>query len=335
MQRSAMSCVLSLSILSVPVFAPESLFGPKTGLQVERSVESSWTTELESWSVRMNGQDVPSEYLPKLQLLSVDTMNAEVLDEYLESGGGRPLRLRREYSELKAEVVDTMTLDTQAPMVSKRKGSSALEACVVVFDEREVATERRQLEYGECDKALLEALEIDLDFTAFLPPDADAKTWNVPSARFNVFSREFGGVHFVYDVPSEQNYIDEEQLEKNASGEWRLTRGETRTVDGVALAVFGLEGTFESHSELDSELKHVPVAEGPTRESAVHSVEVRGELLWNPSEGRMHGLSLRGESKLEHTTTTVAQSAAGEPVYEQRMHFTGDVTFSIRTETAD
>lgn len=329
MLRTTLAFASTLPVLASTAQAPDARFAPKSGLEVERRIERTFESRLDSWSARMGGERIPSEFLPKLELESSETLELVLVDEHLTARDGRPIKLRREFRSLGGSSASKVVLDGQTVHEGTRQGSSALESCVVLFDED--AKVPRTLEYGECDAALLGPLAIDLDWTAFLPRDASAASWKVAAREFHPFQRALGGIELQFEDLGQDEHVDRAQLERNVEGEWRVTRGAQREIDGRRVALFTLEGKFSSHCEVAGELRNVPVAQGKTNERSEELIELTGELEWDLERNVLAGLELDGTTRLEHSTKTLESNAGGAPVYEQDMLFTGDFSFAVRT----
>lgn len=313
--------------LAVVAFASVPRFAPNPGTKAAKALEWTITSHLDSWTATMGGNPVPPQYLPKLELDGKNVRKLEWSDEWLACADGAPLRLRRKFETLAATETNVMKMNGQASE-SERKATSPLAGCTVLFDERAKPEARRVLESGECAAEALDPLTIDLDFTGFLVGAGD-KEWTVGTTAFNPFDKRFGGLDFVWDTPSEDTHVDDEQLETHAKGEWKVRPAGARTQDGRELVVLTLEGRFTTTCELDGELEHVPVASGPTREVSTLSLEVEGELLWDAKASIPAACTLSGKQTLLHVTRTVAETD-GNAAYEQRMEFSGTVALDFR-----
>ena len=327
--------LLASPLVARPLEFGDGLFAPEKGLKVERATKSSFDLELDTWTVQMNGQPVPEEYLPQLGVKSHSESLVRTLDTYLACADGKPTSLRRAFLELSAKRSHEVSLNGAPQSSGERIGTSALQGCVVLFDERaKEAGERRKLEQGKCDQALADALEIDEDLTEFLPPDAKSNAWDVPASAFNLFDENLRGIEFTYDKPEEQTHSDPVQFAHNAEGKWHVERGEARDEAGVHVLPLKITGKLKTFSEIESELKNVPVASGPTSERGDMTLDVKGEIVWDLQHHVLQSVKIEGASAMTYKTTTKKLGDSGEPAYEQEMNFKGTLTLAIETKIA-
>ena len=327
--------ILASPFAAHPFDAGDALFAPEKGLKVERTAKSSFAIELDEWTVQMNGQAVPEEYLPQLGVTSHDESLVRTVDTYLASADGKPTSMRRAFESLSSKKTHEVSINDAPQPSSERLGTSALQGCVVLLDERaKEAGERHKLEQGKCDQALVDALVIDWDLTEFLPPDAKTSAWDVPASALNLFDSKMRGIEFTYDKPEEQTHSDPAQLAHNADGKWHVERGEARDEAGVHVLPLKVTGKLTTFSEIESELKNVPVASGPTTERGEMTLEVKGEILWDLQHHVLHSVALEGHASMKYTTKTKEDGPSGSPAYEQEMTFKGDMTLAIETTIA-
>jgi hypothetical protein len=313
----------------------ELAFAPAPGLKVERTAHSESSYELESWSCAMNGQPVPEQYLPKLDVRAEEVWELRILDTHLASADGKPTRVRRAFERASATKIEEVSVDGVKQESGERTGTTALEGCVVLFDDGAAADARRKLEQGECDQALVDALTTDLDLTDFLPRDAKASAWEVPLSALNLFEERSGGIEFTFDGADEDDHVDAGQLERNAEGTWRVQRGEPRQHEGVRVVPLALAGKLSTHSEIDGELVGVPVASGPTTERAELTIEATGELLWDVEHHVLRALALEGAATMVLHTRTKQESSSGTPAYSQDMTFRGRTTIAVEAKIVE
>ena len=321
MLRTLLVPLAALTLVSAPRFAPAA------GAKASKTLSWTSSSTLDDWTATMGGNPVPSQYLPKLELDGKHERKLGWNDEWLASADGAPVRVRREFIELACTETNVMKMSEQS-FESVRKATSPLAGCTVLLDERAKPDARRVLEDGECAKEHLAALAIDLDFSAFVA-GAGESGWTVGLEAFNPFDDGLGGLSWEWDKPSEDTHVDDAQLVANAEGEWKVRLADTREVDGRKLAVLALEGKFTTRCELDGELKHVPVASGPTREVSDYTLDVRGELLWDLKASIPAACALEGKLEFVHVTRTVTETN-GQAAYEQRMNFSGGMTLEFR-----
>jgi hypothetical protein len=329
MLRRVLSAVASGSILVGRLASGDVAYGPENGLTVERSLRRVMTLELESWSCRTNGQPVPAEYLPKLELSATTEWKLDVRDEHLAAAGGKPTRMRRAFSGAEVEERTDFKLNGESMAANERGGTSKLAGCVVLFDETAAESERRKLERGECSLELLGALPIDVDLTAFLPTSSDAQAWEVESAALNLMAEDLAGVVCEFTEPEDEVHTDDAELAERWGGVWKVTRGGERKEAGFRVLELKLAGEFTTSCDMASELKDVPVASGPTTETAELKVVAQGALLWNLETRTLHAADVEATYTMLHRTVTDAKSESGVPAYDPDMNFRGTLRGTI------
>lgn len=317
-----MSKLLCLAALFSLCASDPLRYRPAEGLGVERRLSGDFELRLRDWNVQMNGREVPSQYLPELEIEIGVHSRLLALDELREAREGRPVKLRREYSELACR------RDTAVAVNGAEGGSSgavdakpSLPPCAIVFQAADGdAQGLRRPESGEIDSAVLEALELDLDFTALLPVGDDER-WDAELSALNPFDPKLAGVSFRFADDEDDIGAPAEQLLANATGMWRLERAGERDENGLALCVVKLEGDFKTHGERRTELKNVPVASGEADERTDYECSIEGELVWNATHGVLHSLHWSSEGLMRVRTVRVRDGSGSDTAYEHTMNF--------------
>lgn len=328
-----MSPILALIVFAPTLPAPrcdELSFAPEKHLVVEKTFRGSGEFEFEGWTVLMNGEPVPPQYLPKLEIVSGDGGELVVRDEYLASAEGAPATLRREYLSAAATRTERVSVNGESEG-GERDGTCKLEGCVVLFDETGDQP-RRTLEHGECAAETLDALEIDLDLTAFLPRAGEAGEWKREARELNLMDPTWGGVEFEFEPMEHDGASDPAQLAATFAGTWRVVRGGTREVEGRRVIALALAGEFTSSCTVDGELRDIPVASGPTTETTRFELTAEGELLWDLDKHVLHSLELDARGFMHNQTATTANGASGKPVYSHDMQFRGSMSIALATQ---
>lgn len=328
-----MTPILALIVCTPAVLAPrwsELSFAPEKHLVLEKTIRGRGEFEFEDWTVLMNGQPVPSQYLPTLEVIASDVAEFVVRDEYLASAEGAPTKLRREFVSATASRVEKVSVNGESEG-GERAGSCELEGCVVLLDETGDGP-RRTLEHGECATETLDALEIDLDLTALLPRAGEADEWKREAGALNLMDDGWGRVECAFEPMEHDSARDPAQLVKSFDGTWQVVRGDTREVGGRRVLALALSGKFTSSCTVDGELRNVPVASGPTKETTSFELEAEGELLWDLDKHVLHSLEVEARGFMHNQTATTANGASGEPVYSHDMKFRGALTLALATK---
>lgn len=306
-------------------------YRPAEGLEVERRLTGDFELRLADWSVTMNGSVVPSEYLPELQIEVGVHSSLVALDELRAARDGRPSKLRRVYSELAGRMDTDVSVNGTPDKTSGAKDARpSLPPCAVVFEAGEGEDHGlRKPEGVEIDDDVLNALELDLDFTAFLPV-GDDEEWDVAVAALNPFDAKLAGVNFSFDKGENELGAPPEQLCANATGMWRAERTGEREEQGLRLCVVRLEGDFKTHGERRTELVDVPVVSGAADERTDYDCTVEGELVWNATRGVLHSLRWTSEGRMRVRTVRVRDGSGTDAAYEHTMNFACKSEFSAQ-----
>ena len=330
-----MSPIVALIVFAPAWLAPrcdELAFAPEKHLVVEKTIRARGEFELEGWTVLMDGQAVPQQYLPKLEIVSGESGELIVRDEFLASADGAPAKLRREFVSVTATPTEKASINGESEG-GEREGTCELAGCVVLLDETGDGP-RRTLEQGECATEALEALEINLDLTAFLPRAGEAGAWKRDAGALNLMDKTWSGVAIEFEPMEHDGATDPAQLAESFAGTWQIERGETREVEGRRVLVLALKGEFTSTSTVDGERRDVPVASGPTTETTRFELEAEGELLWDLDKRVLHSLEVEARGVMHNKTATTAKGASGEPVYSHDMKFHGTMSLALETKIA-
>lgn len=325
-----MSKLLCLAaLLSICATDPLS-YRPAAGLEVERRLSGEFELRLSDWSVSMNGREVPAEYLPELGIEIDVHSSLRAVDELREAREGRPVKLRREYSELAGRMDTKVTINgAEDSSSSARDAKPSLPACAIVFHAAEGAGEsERKPESAEIDDEALKALELDLDFSALLPVGDDEK-WDVELSTLNPFDPKLAGVSFRVENDDEIG-APAEELRANATGMWRFERAGERDENGLRLCIVKFEGDFETYGERRTELVNVPVASGAADERTDYECAAEGEFVWNATAGVLHSLHWSSEGQMRVHTVRVRDGSGSDTAYEQTMNFACKSEFSAQ-----
>ncbi len=322
----------TLLLAAACLLAPDAdplRYAPKQGLALERQLEGSFEMRLSDWKVVMNGRDVPSQYLPQLEIAVATRASVEARDELREARDGRPARLQREYRSASGAKDTRVSVNGESDGTSgERAGKPSVRECIVTFE----GELQRKLEKGEASAAALAALALDWDFTELLPAEGDEK-WDADIAALNPFDARLAGVAFDYADDDEYRVgAAPEALVANSKGMWRLERVEEREQAGLRLCVVRLEGDFETFGERRTELVNVPVASGEADERTDYECSVEGELVWNATHGVLHSLEWRSEGAMSVRTVRVRDGSGTDTAYEQTMNFACKSSFSATSK---
>lgn len=303
--------------------ADDLKFQVDKGTRLEKTFENNMSLELDSLSVKFGDEEISPDELGEIGLEIKSERKFVFVDEYRETGPGRPNALVRTFETLTGTEKQTSSGDGETSEETSDE-TSTLEGKSVLFqwsDEDDAFKKSYAGDGG--DDELLEALVEDSDLRAFLPGKSvsDGDQWSVDAKVFNGLLEPGGDVALESEDEDDDSEVDE-QLDQNLSGDVRVTYKGSRDSDGVQVAVLFIEAKLETHSE-----QTTSEDEETTDEKYLLALEVEGELLWATKLGRPLSFSLEGRA-----TVTVDQSSTmsfgGESFsMTQKMTLSGDTSF--------
>lgn len=302
---------LTLAALAPSGDAPVALvFDPPPGSAVTRTIEGALDIELDELSLRgADGSTVDVRAFVGLDARVTVGGRLTTNDVYVESSGGAPLVLEREYD----------LIDTRWALGRRWTSYRVLHPLTyrtVVFERSVDARYRaRWSRDRRGDRDVLDALAWDLDGLALLPaePVALGEGWTVPVEDLADVVLLGGRLHRPTG-PWEELGLD--------SLECSLTRELAGRFDGrahcelVRIAERSATLRFAFTHDLDADLERLEVdagaADGAFEGSFRLSVEAYGRLEWDLVERRAAALALRLVFELEGTV----RARRGFPVLE-------------------
>lgn len=221
----------------------EFVFGPVPGQRVEKEFVATTSLELNSASLVVDGEyeDVP------IEMSTLTTTRLSVRDEYAEVGGGRPLRIERQYIAVGAQATADSRTNVLGGGDIEVDHASALEGRGVRFDWDPAAsayTRRFSDETSEPDeleRALLDGLDEDLDLRGWLPDDSVdvGDRWRVEPAVLLGSFRPGGELAL---VPTDATAAERLGAFGGSGGIAGLLGTPTGTIEGKLLEVRGPAG---------------------------------------------------------------------------------------------
>lgn len=318
-------------------------FGPATSFSDEvlmhapgagTSRTARLTTELNleggSLEVLMDDEEVPSMYLPDLNLDLTDRRELEVTETF-----GEDSWLRRH---------DTVAWESQGSMTMDMGGAeqmfpwsetpdSPVEGRVLrLTRDGDGAMECEPADGEDLEAALLERLAIDLSLVELLPaagdgPPAPGDTWIVPGVAMAPFFDVGGGLG--WDLSDEAR----EQLapaydERSVGGHLEVTWAEVQG-DHAHLS---LEGSLVHTMVKPGDLGHVPVVDGTATDTITETWEARGELVWDLGTHQVLELRLAGD--LDQKSVTLRDPDQEGPTYSSTFLISGSYRVELAVETS-
>jgi len=303
-------------LFSSPVPDP-LVFDPAPGTTLVRAFEHEQDLVLDSMSILMDGYEVPSEYLPEMELDIHSLVRVVVTDRLVEIDEGRPRVLLRTYDELATSASSEFVMIPGDSALEEGSATSALEGRSVRF-EWDPEGGSYAVAFTEDEGDLPEELAEDMGLRAFLPEDAveEGDEWELDASVLHDVFRPGGDL--AWDWSRSEGMRGE--IEEAHAFDGTLTARLTGIDEGVA--EIELEGSFHEEDESEGDLSDVPVADGTATTFRTRTYELEGILRWNVEAGHVAGLALA--SAIEMEMRTVKDPDQGGPEYQHTMVFSGD-----------
>lgn len=252
-------CLAATSWVALAVTPQESIaFAPVPGTRVAKVFELRSSLVLDGASLVMDGEhsDVP------LAIASTVETRLAVRDTYAEVGGGRSLRLERQYDDLGARAVTTSEAEMTGGGSFEVASATALAGRAVRFEWDPAAARHtrrfadEESEPDEAEAALLAGLEEDLDFRAFLPSRSVAigDRWQIDPGAVAALLTPGGDLGL---VPTDPAQAAEVARLGGAQGLARLLGAPTGTIEGRLVAVDGPPTARTARVEFTFDLRFV------------------------------------------------------------------------------
>jgi hypothetical protein len=303
------------------------------GRTLTRTIASQTELTGGDLTVTMDGQDVPSEYLPELTVDITAESSLQVVDEHAGTA------LVRSFEALSSEAMIDVDLGGYMGQEGKRIeafATSPLQGRAVRFAPSEdggtVATfvgERDSAEVpaevAHAESALLAGLRQELDLAAWLPaaPVAIGARWKAPAAALLELLEPGGKLAWKWSAPD----AEDEVTSRSIPGEVELELVRVAESGGRSLATLRVSGTFEHTTTSPTDLADVPVAQGTATETRTAQTTLRGDLVWDISGG--HLVSAELVTELQLLSRTIKDPGQEGPEYESTLSFEGTERWQV------
>jgi hypothetical protein len=326
----------SLLLLPFALSSADIALRPEQGTHWRKSFTVEQELELEQFRVVLQGQEVPAEFLPQLDLSTTSKVELAFLDGYGAVEGGRPLSLVRDYEAIGGAYTSSFSMEGGgAPSQdhdSEIGGTSALAGKTVAFEWDSSAEEYARHEQGEAaDESLLAGLVEETDMRSWLPPEETAvgSSWKLPAANLDALLRPGGDLAIVRTGEGAE-YWREDRRSRELQGEIELTLAAIDGEGDARRAHISIGGEVREVIEREGDLSHVPVAKGSATEVNTSIYRLEGELVWDLAAGMPYEASLAARVELDSVTT----KDEGEPEYEHSMLFRGNLKIEMECRAA-
>jgi hypothetical protein len=299
------------------------------GAGLARSFRSSYRLASEELSSWIGGEEVPSAYLPELEVELRRSLSLEVGDRILAVAEGRPAELLRTFEALEEEEMQSFRMPPQTDEQGERVGRCELVGSSVLFRWDEQAQDYRVSHPDESEDPELEGLVEDLGLRAWLPEEdpGPGASWEIDAELVAALQAPAGELPMRWSGAG----FEERDGEPEWSGE--LVARYVEHDEEQGLARIALAGELILVETRATDLEHVPVAEGDATETSTTYHRVEGTLLWDLEAGHMRSLELRCDLAVD--SELVRDEGQPGPSFESLLTFRGEWVVELEVEPAD
>lgn len=295
-------------------------FAPEAGTQLQKSFSSTLNMESEELTCTSNGQPIPAQYLPQLEILVESEVEVTVLDRYGKVEEGRPASFEREFETLEGRGSSEVTVPPEPQEVDEYENEHDLTGETVAFEwNAETEEYDRRVVSSEEEFDGLEQLSPDLDLLAFLPEESVAKgdSWKLDVQA--VYELSSPGGDLGLSTPEEEGEPFEDV---SIEGEMSATLVRVEVVDGMKQAVIELEGDYVHKTQRPTVLDDIPITSGTAMEIVTTRYDVDGTIVWNLSSGHAHSIEV--QSNFEMESDTIRDEGQEGPGFTSKVTFSGE-----------
>ena len=303
---------------------------PRAGSSRSMAIEATIEMDGGELSCVMDGNEVPSEYLPGLFFEMTDVHTLE-LTETFERGGWL-----RSYDAVSWENDGSFSMDYNGAETSQPWSSviqSPIEGRVVrLAHEEDGSISRAFADEGPDDAELLAGLRADLGLALLLPegPVAQGATWTAAGSDLGVLFDPCGDLQWDMAPEGAQHLLPEFRSREHG-GELELTLREIAA--GGSRAHCRVQGVLTRTTEQPGDLGQVPVVDGTATDTVTETWELEGELVWDLASSALVSLELDGE--LRQDTLTERDPDQPGSTFESVLSVPGFYALSIACAPVD
>jgi len=333
------------ALLALARPADEILFAPASGLRLEKTFEVSVVSAIDDMEVVVNGNPMPA---PPMEVETTQANTITVTDSYVKAEDSRVLVLERTYNELGGDVALSMEHPMQGPVEQEMASISDLEGTTVIFHwnaEEEVYEAEFSEDNADEDEELLEGLDQDMDFVAFLPdgPVSVDDSWSFPASAISSVLAPGGYLSMLpEEVSAEMESsagLDFSRQLGDLEGDCTATYTGSKKTDEGVMAFISL--TIEASSTRDitefmaeavrnsaEQLKAANMEQEIQSADASFEFDLTGELIWNVDGGHFESIELAGSTDIV-IDLAMAMTVMGKSMdMENAIYSSGEITAS-------
>jgi hypothetical protein len=310
-----LALLLAPALVAASHGSPQAIrYAPAADTALRRVVQLSTELDLEDMQTVMNGQEIPQEYMPEIEITVMRASTLVVTDRIVEAAGGRPLLLERTFDSIASEATEEVTLDGD-PNVRQGTASSPLEGRGIRFTWNENGEEYEAASTD--DEKPIEGLLEDMDLRAFLPDEEVevGDTWKLEAAVLAELLRPGGDL----DLEWEGDEL------RGTNREGAVVSGQITarfaSIQDDGLALIEVTGEVETHDEWAGDLEHIPIVDGTATTTSTTTFVLDGRLFWNVEAGHLDSLELETDMSVESLTRKDPGQPGGD--FESTVHLIG------------
>ncbi|QDV05175.1 hypothetical protein Poly30_06710 [Planctomycetes bacterium Poly30] len=277
---------------------------PTSGTVSTYAVEILRTIQGGDLQVVMNGNEVPAQFLPKLEFEFTASTTATVTDHFLpgENDITGPWR-KRTLEDLTSAFDMSLTYSGETTDFAA-EASSPLDdqPFLLGLDEDGEVVARWADPESKLDDEFLARVRPELHLEGLLPdePVAMGATWEADASAVAAildFSESLP-----WNWPSDAAENVPGPASNTYEGTLELTVIDLRTEDETVFCTVSLSGDIVETGTRATDLAQVPVADGTATETTTTTFTVEGELVWNVTAAHLASFELKGEGEGEQAT---------------------------------
>ena len=333
-----MSASLAVSIACLAPLSPALpevvlAAAPEAGTSTSLAIRTELELQGGELTVLMNGEEVPSMFLPQLDYTMTERRTVAFTDSWTEVGAGAATWVRS-YDELAWTNDGAMTMvmgadEQEFPWTATADTPlSGAEVRFSVSADGEVA---RELVDDDGDANLLAGLDAHVDLRELLPAGLIevGGWWSVDGEALGLLF--VPGGDFAWELPDEAvAQMQPEIREREHGGELEL---HLRSLDEEGRAHCEVTGALTRTTVQPGDLTQVPVADGTATDTVEELWELSGELVWDTRSNQVVLLELEGD--LEQEVRTVRDPGQEGPDYESTFAVAGSYSIVVEGQRID
>lgn len=306
---------LTAALLAPSLGSPQGIrYAPAEDQFLTRIYRLATELDLEDMRTVMNGQEIPAEYIPELEIHVLRAGVLVVTDKVVELGANRPAVLERTFDSLARQGSQDLTMSGETTL-SRGTAASPFEGRTVRFtwDEDEEDFIATSVDDDEAIEGLLE----DMDLRGFLPAGEveEGDTWQLDAKALTGLLSPGGDLRWAWEGDDMQG---NGRRSEDPEGEVLARFAGMQEGD---LALIEITGEVTTHEEEAGDLEHIPIVDGTATTRSTTTYGLEGRLYWSVAAGRLDSLEMKTDVNVESTTLKDPEQPG--PEFESTVYLVG------------